>query len=122
MTTRSVTYADLDALLRQLGMTVRPFERARLPGERSDRRPIPHGDDHPLSVRSNSALVYDHPMSATRVLLPRRPFSEQVQPQHLIPTRRVLVEKGLIGEEEFDRWLCATRFGELCRDQLPSSR
>lgn len=61
-------------------------------------------------------MVYNDVSTGTLIILPRRPLDTPAEPQHLIPTRRQLVERGLIEEEDFDRWLCAMRFGDLGRE------
>ena len=57
-------------------------------------------------------MVYDEVASNTVIILPPRPLDAPAEPQHLIPTRRQLVERGLIEDEDFERWLCAVRFGD----------
>src|SRR5688572_18089648 len=101
MTARNVTLADLDALLRGLGFVRREI---KMP----DRDPIvlDTGDkssERLPKVPGLPAVVYREPASDAMILLPRRPPDATAEPQHLIPTRRQLIEHGLIEEEDFDR-------------------
>ena len=107
MTARSVTYGDLDALLRRLGFTSRPIEVTH-------RDPDNPGDTEGWVVPA--VLYHNAAADDAMILLPPRPLDEPAEPQHLIPTRRQLIERGLIEEDEFERWLCAMRFGDVCRE------
>lgn len=118
-TARSVTYADLDTLLRRLGFVSR---------QKNISRPVvdaygtaPKDGNVVLMTAARPAVVYREPESDTLIILPQRPLDAPVQPQHLIPTRRLLIEKGLIEDVDFERWLCAMRFGEVCRDEAASN-
>jgi hypothetical protein len=90
MTRHPVTYADLDQLLR---------------GYNFDSRPVP--PDHVAYVDRSQEPIF---------VFPSLPPNEAVWPHHLAAVRHRLVETGLAGQDEYDRWLCAMRFGDLCRE------
>lgn len=120
MAARRVTYADLDALLTRLGLTRRlvqipdPIDTATDDDSSRDAA----GTTPP---RTRPAVVYQDAATDTLIILPPRPLDEPAQPQHVFPTRRHLVEKGLIKEVDFERWVCGMRFGEVCRDESASN-
>lgn len=112
---RNVTYADLDALLQRLGLVSRQKD-VSLPIVDGRRNGSKDGNEGPAAP-ARPAVIYEDAVTDTFIILPRRPLDEPVQPQHLVPTRRLLIEKGLIEETDFEQWLCAMRFGEVCREQ-----
>src|SRR5262245_31728354 len=90
MTNNPVTYADLDQFLRRY---------------KSDPRPVPLNH-----------VTYVDPKQEPIFVFPVLPPSESVWPHHLASVRRWLLETGLASQDEYDRWLCAVRFGDLCRE------
>ena len=85
-----MTYADLDQLLRRYEF---------------DPRPVP--PNHVAYVDRSQEPIF---------IFPALPPTEAVWPHHLAAVRHWLVETGLASQEEYDRWLCAMRFGDLCRE------
>jgi hypothetical protein len=87
MGSRSVTFADLDALLRRLGFSSRAVEVARrgLP----ENGPADGADEKGSRGPGLPAVVYENAGADNAlILLPRRRPDEPVEPEHLIPTRR----------------------------------
>lgn len=114
MTAKNVTYADLDSLLRRLGFNARPVDVPFLePPVATNGAEAPRRSSN-AELPPRPALIYEDTRGDTMILLPHRPSSDPVQPQHLIPTRRLLLERGLIDEDDFDRWLCQVQFPDDC--------
>ena len=115
MGSRNITFADLDALLRRLGFSSRMVEVA--PRGLVDNGSGDGADERRSRNPGLPAVLYENVSAEDAlILLPRRPPDAPVEPQHLIPTRRQLIERGLIEEDEFERWLCAMRFGDVRRE------
>jgi hypothetical protein len=113
MTAKHVTYADLDALLLGLGFRKRSIE-------------VDHGraDDRASGMNGASAdqtqprlvvpgIAYEHEKSGALVLLPAH-AAEDAADRYLVPARHALLDRGVITNEEWDRWLCQTRFPDAC--------
>jgi hypothetical protein len=83
-----VTYADLDRFLAEAGFRVtRPNQSTVL-------------------YKSQSTDVFF-------AFSPREP-KQTVDPFHLWSVRKMLVERGIREEEDFERWLCQIRFSDDC--------
>ena len=73
----ALTYADLDALLRQLGFA-------------------------PVST-AGTQKVFENPSVNAIIILPPYAPNEPVRPHHLVTVRKTVVENGLIDEDAFER-------------------
>lgn len=87
----AVTYADLDRLLGDAGLVAR--------------RP------------NDSRLVYLLPPDDILLIFPFRLPDQIVDPFHLAASRRMLVDRGLVEDEDFECWLCGVRF-DTCRQPV----
>lgn len=71
------------------------------------------------SQLSATHVVYRHPADDRAVFLfpPRHP-DDLTDPHHVGSVRHLLVQRGLIEEDAFDRWPCSVRFVEPCREPV----
>ena len=85
-----VTFGDLDRLLVALGFECR---------------------------RDSTFLAYTHPAHDNWLFVfPPRRFDDPAGGNHVADVRHHLLWWGLMEEEDFERWLCATRFGDVYRE------
>ena len=84
--TNPLTYGDLDRFLRDEGFVV----------ERRDSRTV----------------VYALPTTDIFFAFPPREPTRAVDPFHLWSVRKMLVERGIVEERDFERWIGRVRFGD----------
>ena len=90
---KPITYADLDRFLAQSGFAV----------ERS----------------GPATVVYSSPSTDVFFAFPRREPTREVDPFHLWSVRTMLVERGIVEEEDFEQWTCRVRFPDVCPELGP---